>query len=67
MKILDIIYQDKGFIKIKSHSQKEMKEAYAELVAIKMAMDKSKALIKKYEAYDFDKIKNAIKEVLKND
>ena len=44
-----------------------MKEAYRELVAIKMAMDKSKALIKKYEAFDFDKITNTIKEVLKND
>lgn len=65
MKILDIIYQDKGFVKIKSHSQKEMKEAYAELVAIKMAMDKSKALMKKFEAFNFDKVINAIKEVEK--
>ena len=65
MKILDIIYQDKGFVKIKSHSQKEMKEAYAELVAIKMAMDKSKALVKKFEAFNFDKVINATKEVEK--
>lgn len=50
MKILDIIYQDKGFIKIKAHSQKEIKEAHKDLVMLNLALEKSKELLKEFDS-----------------